>query len=222
MPDPALVALGHGSRDPRAAETTERLLDVVRSLLPTARVVAAYLDHASPSLPDAVAELSGPVVVVPLLLARGYHVGSDVPAAVEQVRATGAEVRLADPVGPDDSVVDALVDRAATVVSGDTGRVLLVATGSARQSANDEVAEVASRLGDRLGVPTRAAFVSAGEPRLPDALAGAAGTVVVPYLLVPGRILDEVVRVCGDMVAVAPVLGAHPAVAELVARRYRA
>ena len=219
--DPALVALGHGSRDPRAAETTELLLDAVRSRLPSVAVTAAYLDHAPPSLADVVATLRGPAVVVPLLLATGYHVGSDVPADVEQARATGAELRLAEPLGPDDLVVDALVDRARAVLSPGVGIVLLSATGSARQSANDEVADVAARLGQRLGVPTRAVFVSAGEPRLPDALARAADAVVVPYLLAPGRILDAVERACATTVPVAPVLGHHPAIAELVVRRYR-
>ena len=45
--------------------------------------------------------------------------------------------------------------------------------------------------------------------------------MVVPYLLAPGRILTEIERACGSRIPVAPVLGAHPAIAELLVRRYR-
>ncbi len=74
---PPLLAIAHGSRDPRAAAAVAELLDGVRRRsarqgLPGLQVVTAYLDHAPPSpaqvlgalhgsaLPDASAEAGGP------------------------------------------------------------------------------------------------------------------------------------------------------------------
>ncbi|MEV4460267.1 CbiX/SirB N-terminal domain-containing protein, partial [Microbispora sp. NPDC049633] len=76
-----LVAVAPGSRDPRAAATVEALLDGVRRARPELDVRAAYLDHAPPSLPQALAGLDE-AVVLPLLLTAAYHSRVDIPAAL--------------------------------------------------------------------------------------------------------------------------------------------
>ncbi|MDR8414855.1 CbiX/SirB N-terminal domain-containing protein, partial [Nonomuraea sp. 3-1Str] len=78
--DPPLVAVAHGSRDPRAAAVVEALLDEVRRARPGLPVRTAYLDHAAPSLGQALAGL-GEAVVLPLLLTEAYHSRVDLPAA---------------------------------------------------------------------------------------------------------------------------------------------
>ena len=44
MAAPALVALAHGSRDPRSARTIKTLVDTVRSMRPDLKVEAAFLE----------------------------------------------------------------------------------------------------------------------------------------------------------------------------------
>ncbi|MBD0710002.1 hypothetical protein BU197_16910, partial [Streptomyces sp. CBMA291] len=56
----------------------ERLARAVRALT-GAPVSVGYLDHRAPSLPEALAERPGSVVV-PLLLGDGYHRTVDIPA----------------------------------------------------------------------------------------------------------------------------------------------
>ncbi|WP_214417196.1 sirohydrochlorin chelatase [Sphaerisporangium fuscum] len=50
---PPLVAVAHGSRDPRASATVEALVAEVRLARPEIPVVAAYLDHSRPTLAEA-------------------------------------------------------------------------------------------------------------------------------------------------------------------------
>ena len=52
MAAPALVALAHGSRDPRSAATIKALVDEVRAMRPDLRVEAAFLELSKPSFHD--------------------------------------------------------------------------------------------------------------------------------------------------------------------------
>lgn len=80
---PALVAVAHGSRDPRALRTVTALLDLVRELRPGLDVRLGHIEIDEPALPTTLTELgAGRAVLVPLLLSRGYHVKQDIPAAV--------------------------------------------------------------------------------------------------------------------------------------------
>ena len=132
---PPLVAVAHGSKDPRAAATVSELLGVVAARAAEASgdavdVRAAFLDHCAPSLPQALSALGGdraggrgPVwsgiaqcVVVPLLLTAAYHSKSDIPAQL--AAAAGAsgggpavDVRCADTLGPHPLLLAALERR---------------------------------------------------------------------------------------------------------------
>ena len=52
----ALLAVAHGSRDPRHAAAVEALVARVRSQRPGLRVEAAYLDHCGPTAARALHE----------------------------------------------------------------------------------------------------------------------------------------------------------------------
>src|SRR5215212_11756758 len=86
MAAPALVALAHGSRDPRSAETITALVDEVRALRPDLRIEPAFLELSKPSFQTVVNKLVraryDEIVVVPLLLTEAYHAKVDVPEAV--------------------------------------------------------------------------------------------------------------------------------------------
>ena len=128
MPEPrapALVLCAHGTRDPLGRETVRAVLGAVAERLPGVEVLEAYVDVHGPEVAEVVAALpraeGGTVagVVVPLLLAAGYHVHVDIAAAVAgrpDVRATGA-------LGPDDLLVDVLVERLAAAGSASRGSV---------------------------------------------------------------------------------------------------
>ena len=98
MAAPALVALAHGSRDPRSAATIKALVQEVRALRPDLRIETAFLDLSKPSLDTVVDKLARArfeeVVVVPLLLTDAYHAQVDVPAAVAAADARHEHVQV--------------------------------------------------------------------------------------------------------------------------------
>src|SRR3546814_10923764 len=92
MTAPALIALAHGSRDPRSAETITALVAEVRKMRPDLRIETAFLELSKPSFGSVVTKLVragyDEIVVVPLLLSDAYHAKVDVPTAIEIGRAS--------------------------------------------------------------------------------------------------------------------------------------
>src|SRR6056297_2822284 len=105
MTAPALVALAHGSRDPRSAKTIRALVDEVRRMRPDLRIEPAFLDLSRPTFDKVVDKLVRAgfeeIVVVPLLLTEAHHARVDVPSAVAAATAAhpGLQVRATDVLG---------------------------------------------------------------------------------------------------------------------------
>lgn len=215
MRKPPLVAVAHGSSNPAATQTITALARQVTRLAPVIDIRVAFVQHAEPSLPHALAQAGQDAVVVPLLLSAGYHLTTDV--------ATMAR-RVAGPLGPDDLLVTALMSRLAEAGVPSGAGVVLAATGSSDPKAADQITAQADLLATELGAPVIAAFAASGHPNVEDAVARlrqeTRGPVAVAsYLLAPGLFHDRLASSGADWVT-AP-LGDHPAVAALVIDRYR-
>jgi sirohydrochlorin ferrochelatase len=252
-PDPQgapLVAVAHGSRDPRAAATINELLALVRSRaaargLAGLDVRGAFLDHCAPSprqVLSGIAESDSACVVVPLLLTAAYHSKTDIPAHIAAAASAlpGLDVRYADTLGPDRLLLAALERRLADagITVGDRDRgsaartsVVLAAAGSSDPMANATIAALAAQWqaarGWRAVVP---AYASAAGPR-PDAAVAAlraaepdTPVVVATYLLAPGYFADKIRAdaLGAGASAVSPALGAVPEVADVILDRYAA
>lgn len=246
-PDVPLVAVAHGSRDPRAAATVEALLDEVRLLRPGLPVRGAYLDHATPAPGQALHGLSE-AVVLPLLLTEAYHSRVDLPAELREARARDPRlrVRYGTTLGPHPLLTTALERRLAEagVPAGDPDTaVVLVSAGSGSARANEVIARMArSWRRPAVGVAgarppavprgwwaVEAAYASAAGPTPAEAVArlreaGAPRVAVAPYLLAPGYFADKVRRTSLEAGAdvVAGVLGPAPELARIVLERYDA
>jgi len=220
MSNPVLLAVAHGSRDPKAQRTVRSLARQAGELAPGVEVRAAFVQNAEPSLAGALAAAAGRrVVVVPLLLSAGYHLSHDIDAA-----AARAGVPVTDPLGPGPALVPALAYRlrAAGVPAGTP--VVLAAAGSTDPQAAADARVQAAMLAAHVGAPVWAAFASAGQPAVDEAVADltarAGGPVAVAsYLLAPGVFHDRL-RASGAAWVSAP-LGDHPTVAGLVVERFR-
>jgi sirohydrochlorin ferrochelatase len=62
-----------------------------------------------PSVADVLSEADGPVTLVPLFLASGYHVQTDIPAAVTE--AGRSDITVTPALGPDPALIDVAFDR---------------------------------------------------------------------------------------------------------------
>lgn len=230
---PSLVAVAHGSRDPRSAATVADLVERVRDRHPGLDVRGSFLDLSAPRIDTVLASVES-AVVVPLLLGRAFHAEVDVPAAVAEAVAARPwlDVTVTDVLGPDERLERAALHRlAAAGVSTDDPEVgvVLGAAGSAQAPANAAVAEVAARWARRYGwADVQAAFACAAEPTVPRAVArlhaaGARRIAVASWFLAPGLLPDKVNRLAREAGAavLAEPLGAEDGVADLVALRAR-
>ncbi|MEU0132452.1 sirohydrochlorin chelatase [Streptomyces sp. NPDC006296] len=226
---PTLVAVAHGSRDPRALATVLELLDRVRELRPGLDVRLGHIELNEPLLADTLDGLAqGDAVLVPLLLGRGHHVRHDLPRAAAAAR--HLRTRVAAPLGPHPLLVDAL--HARLVEAGwrdedgtDGGAAVVLAAAGSRDPGSDaDARRTAALLSDRLGgIPVVPAYASAAAPTVPDALRALAAqgrhrVALASYFTAPGR-FATLSAAAAPGVAAAP-LGAHPAMARLLLHRY--
>jgi sirohydrochlorin ferrochelatase len=177
------VLLAHGSPDPRSARAV-RAAAVAVAARTGGPVTAAFLDHDAPDLRAAVPGTldDDQVVVLPLLLSRAFHARVDVPAAVASL---SRPVTLLDPVGHPPGLLDALLLRAA-------GLVVVVSAGTRADGERQAFETAVAASAARTGVPAVAAYATGPGPRLAEAVPP--GATVVPWLLAPGRLLDDVRR----------------------------
>ena len=227
MTAPALVALAHGSRDPRSAATIRRLAARVGSAWP-APVTAAFLDFDLPSVPTALRSV-GPAIAVPCLLTSAYHGRVDVPQVLAEAGVDSRLTRVLGPAEPgerpDPLLIAALVRRLSELDTAYDG-VVLVAAGTSYPAARSTVDSAAIALGERLGRPCRVGYASASGPTPAEAVAdlrahGVDRIAVASYFIAPGRLHDVAVasaRSAGARAA-APPLGAADEIVQLVLAR---
>ena len=130
---PPLLAVAHGSTDPRAAATIAALMRLAGQLagrggLPALDARTAYLGHSPPSVSQVLGALAGPgpagpgpagrgrrIVVLPLLLTAAYHSEIDLPALLAEAAGAhpGLSLRYGDPLGPHPLLLRALDRRLA-------------------------------------------------------------------------------------------------------------
>jgi sirohydrochlorin ferrochelatase len=247
---PALVAVAHGSRDPRSAATVAALVDEVRRQRPGLDVHLSFLDLSAPRLPDVLDAVAADghrsAVVVPLLLGHAFHASVDVPGAVTTAasRLPGLDITISPVLGGHDGLSRAALRRlsAAVLMADPASRsaaagplhdpglgVVLAAIGSSHAPANAAVADIVAGWARRFGWHgASAAFATTTTPTVPDAVgalraSGARRVAVAQWILAPGLLPDRIIHdatVAGAHVAAE--LGADPDVAHAVLARYDA
>ncbi|MBI2245217.1 MAG: sirohydrochlorin chelatase [Nocardioides sp.] len=237
MAAPALVALAHGSRDPRSAATIKALVDEVRALRPDLRIEPAFLELSRPSFTTVVDRLVkagfDEIVVVPLLLTEAFHAKVDVPSAVAEAaeRHPGLQVRATSILGLEAQFLEVLDVRMREALRAARARELdalvLAAAGSSDPLANQSVARLARVWGSRHKLPVTAAFASASPPTTGEAVRAFRGEgrrhiAVASLFLAPGFLPDRAAELAleAGAIAVSQPLGAHPELARTVLARY--
>ena len=237
MTAPALVALAHGSRDPRSAETITALVDEVRAMRPDLRIEPAFLELAKPSFATVVNRLVKEgyeeIVVVPLLLTEAFHAKVDVPEVIAEAttKHEGLKIRATRVLGLEQVFLDVLDRRLRTALKEARVRELdalvLAAAGSSDNLANQAVARLARLWGARHKLPTVAAFASAAPPATGEAVRqfraeGRRHIAVGSLFLAPGFLPDRAAELAVEAgaIAVSAPLGADPEVARTILARY--
>ena len=222
---PVLIGCAHGTKSAQGRQTIREVLDAVRVALPDVEVREAYVDVHGPFLSDVLAEI--PVaeaglsaVVVPLLLAGGYHVYHDIAQAV----AGRGDVASASALGPDERLTAIVLDRLREAhVERDATLVLAVAGSSDPRSQADSEAAAEMLRGTWKG-PVRLAFAAGHEPSVAEAVRSARDfgedgiVAVASFLLAPGVFQSRLEEAGADTVT--PALAPHPEIVSIVIDRY--
>ena len=237
MTAPALIALAHGSRDPRSAATIKALISEVRVMRPDLRVEPAFLELSTPDFPRVVDRLvkagHDEIVVVPLLLSNAYHAKVDVPAAITAAAArhAGLQIRASKILGLETAFLEVLDTRLREALTDARVRELdalvLAAAGSSDALANQAMGRLARVWGSRHRLPVTAAFASATPPATGEAVRdlrqqGRRHVAVASMFLAPGFLPDRAAELAieAGAVAVAAPLGADPVLARTILARY--
>lgn len=222
---PILIGCAHGTKSAEGRQTIRDVLDAVRLALPGVDVREAYVDVHGPFLADVVAEI--PVaeqglsaVVVPLLLAGGYHVYHDIAQAV----AERPDVVAASALGPDERLTAIVLDRLREAHVSREATLVLAAAGSSDPRSQADTEAAAEMLRGTWKGPVRVAFAAGHAPSVADAVRSARnygedGTVAVAsFLLAPGVFQARLSEAGADVVT--PALAPHPELVSIVIDRY--
>ncbi|MBA2559421.1 MAG: sirohydrochlorin chelatase [Propionibacteriales bacterium] len=237
MSAPALVALAHGSRDPRSAHCVREIVANTRRLRPDLRVEPAFLDHVRPDLDAVVDRLVAKghveIVVVPLLLTSAYHARVDVPEVVQRaaIRHPGVAVRASDVIGTDAALLSILDERLRESLRcariRELDALVLAAAGSSDALANAQVARLSRVWGARHRLPTSVAFASTAPPSTGEAVRdwrrqGRRHVAVGSLFIAPGTLPDRAAELAleAGAVAVSTPLGAHDELGRMILARY--
>lgn len=217
----ALVLLAHGSPDPRSAQATRALAELVADRL-GAPTRAAFIQHDEPDLASAARDLhregAGALIVIPTLLSRAVHARLDVPAAVALAReAIDAPITVTAPLGADERLLEALNRRIPD------GPAVLAVAGTSDPHAVADLEQLSGVWQRETGRPVAVGHVSQGTPTVADALASlerdsGRRASLASFVLFPGILPDRIHSLAGNRAVSAPLWDA-PEILDVIEAR---
>ncbi|HEU4848269.1 MAG TPA: sirohydrochlorin chelatase [Rubrobacteraceae bacterium] len=205
--EPALLIVGHGSRDPRGAEEFQELVSLVRARAPMP-VEGGFIELSRPPISECVNNLrergAREVSAVPLMLLAAGHAKDDVPATLVREKLTHPDLdfHYGRALGIRPELLELMDERISAVVPGEEREgtaVLIVGRGSSDPDANSDLAKMARLFFEGRPYPlVETAFVSLAPPSVTEALErckrlGAGHVAVFSYFLFTG-VLEERIR----------------------------
>ncbi|KAA1376473.1 sirohydrochlorin chelatase [Aeromicrobium fastidiosum] len=210
----SLVATSHGTDVPAAQSAITALVDAVAEAAPHLDVREAFVDVQRPRVDTALDLVDGLAVVVPLLLAPGFHVRVDIQGAAQR-----EWVVAAGTLGVDDRLTDVMLRRLAQAGATRDDVIVLGTAGSTDPAALRSIDAAAESLARAWGAPVAVGHVGGAGTPMADVVRAVAQpgrrTVIVSYLMAPGFFFDRMHR-CGADVVTGPLLDDGPVATELV------
>jgi sirohydrochlorin cobaltochelatase len=207
-PGPALLVVGHGSRDPRGVREFHDLVGLVRRRNPSLMVEGGFIELSRPPISECVDRLAGEgarqVAAVPLMLLAAGHAKDDIPATLVREKMNHPEMsfQYGRALGIRPELLELVEERVSDVVSKrekeDTA-VVFVGRGSSDPDANSDLAKIARLFYEGRPYPAvESAYVSMTPPDVATVLdrchkLGAKRIVVFSYFLFTG-VLEERIR----------------------------
>jgi sirohydrochlorin cobaltochelatase len=241
--DPALLIVGHGSRDPRGAQEFHELVSLLQRSNPSLSVEGGFIELSRPPIFECVNRLveagARGISAVPLMLLAAGHAKDDIPATLVREKMSHPEVSFhyGRALGIRPELLELMDERISAVVleeDKEETAVLVVGRGSSDPDANSDLAKIARLFYEGRPYPmVETAFVSLAPPSVREVLErceklGVRRVVVFSYFLFTG-VLEERIRKQSEVFAAesglevryAGYFGPDVKVANLVLERHR-
>ena len=205
---PALLVVGHGSRDPRGAEEFHELIDLVRERNPELSVEGGFIELSRPPISECVSRLAEArtrrVAAVPMMLLAAGHAKDDIPATLVREKNSHPDLsfQYGRALGVRPELLELMDERISTVVpegEKEETAVLVVGRGSSDPDANSDIVKICRLFWEGRSYPmVEPAFISMTPPNVAAGLdrchkLGAKRIVVFSYFLFAG-VLEERIR----------------------------
>jgi sirohydrochlorin cobaltochelatase len=205
---PALLVVGHGSRDPRGAREFHELLALMRGRNPHLPIEGGFIELSRPPISECVDRLAQggaqSVAAVPLMLLAAGHAKDDIPATLVREKMSRPEMsfQYGRALGIRPELLELMEERISAVVPEDEKEetaVLVVGRGSSDPDANSDLSKIARLFYEGRPYPVvEGAYVSMTPPNVAAGLdrcrrLGARRVVVFSYFLFTG-VLEERIR----------------------------
>ena len=222
---PAILLIGHGSRDNEAVSEFYQLAEKFKQRFPERMVETGFLEFARPNIADAVEKLieqgAKNIHALPGMLMIGTHSKTDIPNELNNLQQKhGIPIEYGAELGMDPKMLQAARERVeqaeagidgyeATKHRGDT-MLLVVGRGATDPEANANIKKITDFLEQSMGFGWAAtAYSGTVEPFVPVALErakdmGIKRVIIFPYLLFTGRLAKRIYQVADAFAAANP------------------
>jgi sirohydrochlorin cobaltochelatase len=205
---PALLIVGHGSRDPRGTREFHDLVGLVRRRNPSLTVEGGFIELSRPPISECVDRLADRgarnVAAVPLMLLAAGHAKDDIPATLVREKMGHPEMSFSygRALGIRPELLELMDERISTLLfeeEKEETAILIVGRGSSDPDANSDLSKIARLFYEGRPYPVvESAYVSMTPPNVASGLdrclkLGAKHVVVFSYFLFTG-VLEERIR----------------------------
>ncbi len=225
---PTAVLIGHGSRHQATAAAGREFADQVARTLGQP-VKLGWLDYCNPPIEKVLADLAAQGIdtlsVQPLMLTPASHVTQDIPNAL-----TGfaGHVDVAPPLGDPNFLCEIMTPLALELAKELPTKptLFLVARDSHGPAFKEQAQRLAAMLTAATGLAVQVGYVGATDQKWEDVLTSLPDgpLLVLPTLLFPGKLWDQIAAHITDRAAPAmilPPLTQIPQMAQRVAQQIR-
>ncbi len=215
---PALLLVGHGSKDMDGNVDFLKMAERAKARFPGRKVQGCFIEYCDPEVPEGLDLLvtagARNVTVVPVILFPAGHVKMDVPGSLDgaRIRHPGVTFRYGAPIGVQSGLFPVLRAKAEAVEKArgwgpDRSKtiVLLIGRGSSDPDANADLHKIARYLWEGSGwMDVQVCFSGITSPRFEAGVArcralGATRIVMIPYFLFTGILLKRLRRQSEEM-----------------------
>ena len=235
---PAILFVGHGSRDTEAVEEFKKLESHFREAYPDRIVSYGFLEFARPVIADGIDKLiaqgATKISAIPGMLMAAMHAKNDIPSELNQLlKEKNIAIDYGSELGVSANMLQAAqarIEEAEVALDDNYKRnetlLLVVGRGASDPDANANICKITRILEEGMGFGwSHTCYSGVTTPLVPDALERVQGLgfkriIVFPYFLFTGRLVKKIYQWVDDFQAQhpelslvkAPYLNDHPKV----------